>query len=115
MVRLEQVFQNLIANAVQHSPRSGTVRISLRQVEEPRPGVACQVEDDGTGIAPTDLERVFEPFFSRRKGGTGLGLSIAQRLVESHGGILTAANQQGGGATFTVFLPQTSSEREAVQ
>lgn len=115
MVRLEQVFQNLIANAVQHSPRSGTVRISLRQVEVPQPGVACLVEDDGTGIAPPDLERVFEPFFSRRKGGTGLGLSIAQRLVESHGGILTAANQPGRGAAFTVFLPQTSSERESVR
>jgi PAS domain S-box-containing protein len=115
MVRLEQVFQNLIANAVQHSPRAGTVRITLDPVEGPRPGIAFRVEDDGAGIPSSDLERVFEPFFSRRKGGTGLGLSIAQRVVESHGGVLTAANRPGRGAVFTVFLPQVSSEREAVR
>ena len=61
------------------------------------------------GVAPADLGRVFEPFFSRRQGGTGLGLPIAHRLVEAHGGTLRAANRPEGGAIFTVFLPGGSS------
>lgn len=103
--RMEQVFENLIANAVQHSPRAATVRVAARPVEGPLRGVSLTVADEGPGVAPDDLGRVFEPFFSRRQGGTGLGLPIAHRLVEAHGGTLSAANRREGGAVFTVFLP----------
>ena len=54
---------------------------------------------------------MFEPFFSRRKGGTGLGLSVVQRIVEAHGGRVSAANREGGGAVFTVRLPASVIER----
>jgi PAS domain S-box-containing protein len=103
--RLQQVFENLIGNALQHSPRGSKVTVGAAAVTGPPPGLACRVEDQGAGVAADDLERLFEPFFSRRKGGTGMGLAIAQRFVEAHGGTLTAANRPEGGAIFTVFLP----------
>jgi signal transduction histidine kinase len=101
-VRMEQVFQNLLANALQHSRRGSTVRVAVREAPG---GQVCTVTDEGPGLRPGDVEKVFEPFFSRRKGGTGLGLAIAQRFVEAHRGSLTAANPPAGGAQFTVFLP----------
>jgi PAS domain S-box-containing protein len=105
--RMEQVFQNLIANAIQHTPRTGTVHAFARLDEDDEGATVFVVEDDGTGIAPDEIPRLFEPFFSRRKGGTGLGLSVVQRIVEAHGGRVTAANREGGGARFTVRLPTT--------
>ena len=63
------------------------------------------VEDRGTGFRQDDLLRVFEPFFTRRRGGTGLGLSVVQRIVDEHGGTVVASNRQGGGASMVVTLP----------
>ncbi len=106
--RLEQVLENLITNAIQHSPRGATVTVSVARCELPGPGVQVSVADEGPGLPPGEIERVFEPFFSRRSGGTGLGLAIAQRYVEAHGGRLSAASRPTGGAEFTVFLPARS-------
>jgi PAS domain S-box-containing protein len=102
--RMEQVFENLLTNAVQHSPRGGVVRLAACLADHTG-AVEFRVEDDGPGITDADLPRLFEPFFSRRKGGTGLGLPIIQRIVEAHGGQVTAANRQPAGAVFTVRLP----------
>jgi len=107
--RLQQVFENLVANALHHSPRGTTVTVSAEALAGPPIGLACRIEDQGPGVAGEDLMRVFEPFFSRRKGGTGMGLAIAQRLVEAHGGSLTAANGSKGGAVFTVLLPAATA------
>ncbi len=107
--RLRQVFQNLVQNAVEHTPRGGRVLVSVeREVCEGRPGVRCCVRDSGPGFAPADLPRVFEPFFSRRRGGTGLGLSIVQRIVEQHSGRAWAANHPEGGGLLTVWLPEAA-------
>ncbi len=104
--RMRQVFENLIDNAVQHSPPVRTVSISAEEVAEgERRWIECRVEDDGNGFRPEDLPRVFEPFFTRRTGGIGLGLSIVQRIVEEHGGQVRAANREGGGALVVVRLP----------
>jgi signal transduction histidine kinase len=100
--RLVQVFQNVLQNAVQHTPAGGEVKIAAA------PGAAgevcCQVADTGPGVRPQDRARVFEPFFTRRSGGTGLGLSIVQRIVDEHGGRVTMANRPEGGAVVTIDL-----------
>ncbi|HSS78197.1 MAG TPA: ATP-binding protein [Thermoanaerobaculia bacterium] len=102
--RIVQVFQNLIENAIQHSP-SGSY-VTFRAAPSDDGGtVAFIVEDSGPGFRSEDLHRVFEPFFTRRRGGTGLGLSIVQRITEQHGGQVTVANRPGGGGAVTVSLP----------
>jgi PAS domain S-box-containing protein len=100
--RLAQVFQNLIENAIQHSPEGQRVRI----VASPGPSeVEVSVLDSGHGFREGDLQHIFDPFFSRRRGGTGLGLSIVQKIVEQHGGRIEAGNRPGGGARVSVRLP----------
>jgi signal transduction histidine kinase len=104
--RVEAVFSNLIENALQHSPPSGPVLVRAQTAElAGRPAVRCVVEDRGQGFSEADLGKVFEPFFSRRRGGTGLGLSIVRRVVEAHGGKVLAGNRAAGGAWVSVDLP----------
>ena len=104
--RMRQVFDNLIDNAVQLSPDGGRIEITTSLIESAgHRWVECRIEDRGPGFSGEELERVFEPFFSKRKGGTGLGLSIVQRIVEEHSGKVHAANRPGGGAVITVRLP----------
>jgi len=105
-MRLRQVFENLIDNAIQHSDPGMTVHIDGAVVDHAgRQWVECRVEDEGPGFAPQDFDRVFEPFFSQREGGTGLGLSIVQRIVEEHSGKVLAANRPEGGGSIRVLFP----------
>jgi PAS domain S-box-containing protein len=111
--RIEQALINLVANAVQHSPRGSTVRVLAQRADTADgPAVRFLVEDHGPGLGEVSPQRLFEPFFSRRKGGTGLGLSIVQRVVESHGGTVRADNRTGGGSVFTVTLPAAFPRKE---
>jgi signal transduction histidine kinase len=108
--RLPLVFQNLLENAIQHTPPGGAVRVELAEEENSgRKWVVVKVSDSGPGFNHQDVARVFAPFFTRRKGGTGLGLSIAQRIVEHHGGRISAASSANGGAVMTVWLPLVDS------
>ncbi|MBA2409900.1 MAG: HAMP domain-containing protein [Gammaproteobacteria bacterium] len=104
--RLSQVFQNLLQNAVQHSPPGSAVSIEVT-AEAGTEGawIRCVVYDSGAGLAEDDIARLFEPFFTRRRGGTGLGLAIVRRIVEEHGGVISAANRPEGGAVMAVRLP----------
>jgi PAS domain S-box-containing protein len=104
--RAVQVLQNLLQNAVQHSPSGRDVEVRLAPARlGDRPAVAVEVLDRGPGFAPGETQRIFEPFYSRRAGGTGMGLALAHRLVHDHGGTITAANREGGGASLCVVLP----------
>jgi PAS domain S-box-containing protein len=102
--RMMQVFDNLIANAIQHSHEGGAVAISA-EVSADGKWVRIAVEDSGPGFREDDMVRIFEPFFTRRRGGTGLGLSLVRRIVEEHGGTVAASNREGGGASMVVDLP----------
>ena len=104
-VRMTQVLQNLIENAAHFSPKGGRVEVSLEMAGDvDGEWVECAVRDSGPGFAPDDLARLFEPFFTRRRGGTGLGLSIVQRIVYDHGGDVFARNHPEGGAVVVVRL-----------
>jgi signal transduction histidine kinase len=104
--RLLQAFQNLFANAMQHSPSGGIVEVEAQAVrDEDEVWIDCVIKDSGSGFPPEDLPRIFEPFFTRRRGGTGLGLSIVQRIVEEHHGTISAGNRLEGGAVMAVRLP----------
>lgn len=108
--KLHQVFMNLLDNAAQHSPEESEIRILIQDPKEGRCGI--QVVDRGSGIAKEMLPRVFEPFFSMRKGGTGLGMSIVQHIVEAHGGTVTIANNAPPpGCTVDINLPLAEDEK----
>jgi signal transduction histidine kinase len=91
-----------VRNAIEAAGRGGHVQIVTR--DDPHSTV-IMVDDDGPGIAPDDRARVFELFWTRKRGGTGLGLPLAQRAVESHGGEIEVLARPGGGARFVIHLP----------
>jgi PAS domain S-box-containing protein len=104
--RLVMAFNNLLQNAIQHTPPGGKVTVEVLEVEEDGGlWIRCLFMDSGTGFEEKDLPQVFTPFFTRRRGGTGLGLSIVQRVVEEHRGRVQAGNQPEGGAVVTLDLP----------
>jgi two-component system NtrC family sensor kinase len=100
---LEQVFINLVLNAVDAMPEGGTLRVASHLAADSRLVVAFS--DTGHGITPELLERIFEPFFSTREDGTGLGLTVSYNVVQRHGGEITVQSTIGEGTTFTVWLP----------
>jgi signal transduction histidine kinase len=101
--RLAHAFENLINNAIQHSRPEQRVQVRVRAADPST--IECEVRDEGPGFDAVDLPRVFQPFFTRRRGGTGLGLSIVQRVVDEHGGTIAARNGDGGGAVLTMRFP----------
>ena len=104
--RLSKVFVNLIENAIQHSPQQSMVHIEASLIADGgHEWVQCAIKDSGTGISDDDLPKIFEPFFSKRRGGTGLGLAIAQRIMQEHGGKLIAGNNPEGGACMIARFP----------
>jgi two-component system sensor histidine kinase AtoS len=101
-VRIDRAVHNLVRNAIEAVPRGGHVVVTTR--DDPHSTVIV-VEDDGPGIAPEDRRRVFELFYTRKRGGTGLGLPLARRAVEDHGGEIELLARPGGGTRCVVHLP----------
>ena len=106
-IQLQQVLLNLIANAVDSmtSIEDRARVLTVRSQKADDHGILITVEDTGTGIDQTDLERVFEPFFSTKPEGMGMGLSICRSIIEAHGGRITASPASHGGSVFQVSLP----------
>lgn len=106
--RLHQVMKNLLSNAIKYSPDGGPVEVTT-EVEGKY--VAISIKDQGIGIPPEELPRIFERFSRVEReealgiSGTGLGLAIVKHLVELHGGKVTVHSEEGHGSTFTVYLP----------
>jgi PAS domain S-box-containing protein len=105
---LQHAVLNLMLNAIQACPAGGTVTISADGGNR----VRIRVADDGCGIAAEDQQRIFEPFFSLRKGGTGLGLFLSLNFVRRWGGDIVVASTPGRGATFEVVLPSLTAPAE---
>jgi signal transduction histidine kinase len=108
--RITQVLQNLLANALRHTPANGTITVSIQPGPET---ISLCIADTGDGIPPEHLPHIFDRFYrtdsarSRDRGGAGLGLAIARAIVEAHGGQIKATSQgmPGQGSQFTVSLP----------
>ncbi len=104
--RLRQVLDNLIDNAVQATPE-GAAPVELRARRE-RGGLVIEVRDHGPGLPPGEAELIFRPFHTRRIQGTGLGLALCRRIVEAHGGTISARSHPEGGAELRIELPEVS-------
>lgn len=109
--RLRQVLDNVVSNAVKYTPAGGSVRISAAMDGDT---VVVVVADTGIGIAPEDLEHVFDPLFRSTRAqeyatGTGLGLGIAREIVTAHGGTVTVTSELGEGTTVTLRLPRSAA------
>jgi signal transduction histidine kinase len=106
--QLEQVFLNLIHNAIQAMEDGGTLEVSTRAE---RDHVSISFRDTGKGIAPAVLPNIFQPFFTTKHRGSGLGLSIVRKIIEAHDGEIEVASEPGVGTTATLTLPYHEVER----
>jgi signal transduction histidine kinase len=106
---LQEVFLNLLTNAMDAMPNGGALRLETRSLAG---SIQVRVTDTGIGIAESDLSKVFEPFFTtkNRGKGTGLGLSICRNIVKAHGGEIEVESRPGGGSTFVIILPVRDHE-----
>jgi signal transduction histidine kinase len=103
--QLKQVFLNLVLNAIQAMPEGGKI---FADFEKRRGEAVIAIRDTGPGVKEKDTEKIFDPFFSTKRGGTGLGLSIVWRILAKHSGTITLAPRSGSprGACFVITLPQ---------
>jgi signal transduction histidine kinase len=100
--QLVQVFLNLILNAIDATDTGGHINVRAETVED---RLVIHIEDDGVGIAPEHVPKLFQPYFTTKKHGTGLGLFVTRKLILDHGGDIDVASQPGQGARFRLRLP----------
>jgi two-component system NtrC family sensor kinase len=117
--QMQQVFLNLMINAVQAMPDGGTLKITASTSDEEREkdydktaellsgekSVILEFEDTGKGIESEYLDSIFDPFVTKKSKGTGLGLAISRRIVQEHGGDITVRTEAAKGSTFAIYLP----------
>jgi two-component system sensor histidine kinase KdpD len=105
---IQHALANLLLNAATHTPAGTAIEVTAQRAEQ---DLVLSVADRGPGIAPANLPRIFDKFFrapGAPAGGSGLGLTIVKGFVEAHGGSVSAENRPGGGAVFTIRLPQSA-------
>jgi hypothetical protein len=114
---LRTCFMNVAMNAIQAMPTGGrlVVEATPRAATSGAAGVVVSFTDTGSGIGATDLDRIFEPYFSTREAGVGLGLAITQRIVHDHGGEIRVESAPGAGTTFRIDMPAQGPEGAASQ
>jgi signal transduction histidine kinase len=116
--RVEQALINLLSNASKFSPEGSTIRLTARSAGK---NVEWSVSDEGPGIAPEDMGRLFERFFTRRRdisgssSGAGLGLPIALAVAQSHGGTIAVESQESEGSTFTLRIPKEHAQAASAE
>lgn len=104
--QIHQVFVNLLSNACDAIIANGTIRISSSVFDDGKESYGViNIHDTGVGISNEDVQRIFEPFFTRKAEGTGLGLAIIHRIMQQHGGEITVETEEGKGSTFSIKLP----------
>lgn len=103
--KMNQVFLNLLLNAIQAMPDGGELNIAMRT---DRSGVTCDICDTGIGVSEEDLAKVFDPYFTTKSDGTGLGLALSSKIVEEHGGTITMRSSEGAGTRVSLHLPSKS-------
>jgi two-component system sensor kinase FixL len=108
-VQLEQVIMNLLVNAFEALAGAQGERVVTLRVKAGPGSVCVEVVDNGTGIHPDDLERIFEPFFTRKPDGMGIGLAICRTIVEAHGGRIRASISAQGGTAIEILLPSATA------
>ena len=125
--QIQQVFLNLMINAIQATPEGGKLNISIHQknysevkdrIKKPfnsEKVLEIKFHDTGKGISPEDMSSLFEPFFTKKTKGTGLGLFISQKIVQEHGGEITVESEVGKESVFTVYLPVAAIQNEPVK
>ena len=102
--QITQVLLNILLNAIQATAPQGQIKISVYwQTDANR--VELAISDTGKGIAPADVPKIFDPFFSTKKQGAGLGLAIAYTIIENHHGDITVESTEGQGSAFRIRLP----------
>lgn len=110
VVKLHEVFMNVLQNAVEAIGEGGVIRLSTWKEGEL---ICAQISDNGKGIPADQLYKIFTPFFTTKEEGSGLGLAFAQRIVKDHGGNISVTSSDGKGATFLVTLPLSKIPSEA--
>ncbi|MBI5576045.1 MAG: HAMP domain-containing protein [Deltaproteobacteria bacterium] len=103
-MQLQQIFLNLVLNAVDAMPNGGTLSVRTSHEKE-TDFLRIEFADTGKGIPRENIEKIFQPFFTTKPKGTGLGLAISKQLIEQHGGEISAADNPGGGTVFRILLP----------
>ena len=112
--QMHQVFWNLFNNAIEAMPHGGTLAVSTERAEvelgAANDTLVIRISDTGEGIPADAIDRIFDPFYTRRSGGTGLGLAISSRIIQDHGGRMKAMSGQDEGTTFEIRLPVPRAE-----
>ncbi len=107
--KCQQVIINLLINGIDAvKPGNGKVTVETDSIDGE---LHIKVADNGHGISPRDMEKVFEPFYTNKKQGTGLGLAISKRIIDAHNGGIAVYSEEGKGSTFTVMIPKNAGEK----